>query len=464
MVTVIGAGLAGCEAAWQVAQRGHFVDLYEMRPDKMTPAHKTADFAEMVCSNSFGSNVVTNASGLLKAELRKMGSLLIAAAEQTAVPAGLALAVDRNLFSNYVDRKIRNHPRISVHFMEVSEIDLPTHGNPLIIASGPLTSRKLAEALSSLVGTQNLAFYDAISPIVSDDSIDHSQVFRQARYDKGDGADYINIPLTQKQYYEFVDQLLGATLHQGHEEVDGSVIDGIKPFEGCMPIEDQALRGRDTLLYGPFKPVGLIDPKTKSRPFAVIQLRQDNRQGTMWSMVAVQTRLKHSEQLRLFRSLPGLHKANFIRLGSVHRNTFINSPAFLNSSLESRNLPGLFCAGQLIGTEGYVESIAGGLIAGINACRICQGLEPLVLSRETMCGALLSHITDPDRKGFQPMNANFGLIPDYNCFQLNNRKGIRFSKIEKRQAIAERSLSHYSGRETNLTLTCPSAELLSSAK
>lgn len=440
VVTIIGAGLAGSEAAWQIAQRGYSVNLYEMRPDKTTPAHKTAAFAELVCSNSFGSNVVTNASGLLKEELRQLGCLLVKAAESAAVPAGLALAVDRNLFSTFVDHGIRSHPKISICSGEVGEVPSVSRENPVVIASGPLTSPKLSMSLSSLLGAENLAFYDAISPIVTLDSIDHSQVFRQARYDKGVGDDYINIPLSRDQYYSFVDQVATAAAHQGHEDVEKSVIAGIKPFEGCMPIEDQVSRGRETLLFGPLKPVGLNDPKSGQTPFAVIQLRQDNRQGTLWSMVALQTRLKHSEQLRIFRSLPALRNADFVRLGSVHRNTFLNSPAVLNSSLEAREVPGLFCAGQITGTEGYIESIAGGMVAGINACRVAIGLAPLEFPLQTICGALLSYISEPGRKRFQPMNANFGLIPDYQNFHPSDFGSTRYSKVAKRQAIADRSL------------------------
>ena len=412
-VTIVGAGLAGSEAAWQLASRGVDVTLIEMRPRTMTKAHKTGRPAELVCSNSFRGAELSNAVGLLKEELRRAGSLIMEAADATRVPAGGALAVDRDLFSEYVETKLRNHPRIGLLEDEVTEIPHADAQNPVIIATGPLTSKPLAAKLQTLVGSSNLSFFDAISPIITRDSFDDSKLFKLSRYEKGGGDDYWNIPLSESEYYAFVEAVNAGEKFGGHEEVESDNVENLRPFEGCMPIEEMAARGRDTLLYGPMKPVGLIDPRTGVQPYAVIQLRQDNLEGTLWSMVGFQTRLKHPEQLRIFRALPGLEHAEFVRLGTVHRNTFIDSPKCLAPTLESRAHPGLFFAGQVTGVEGYVESTAGGLVAGMNVSRRITGTEPLPFPIATAIGALMAYISDPQRKNFQPMNISFGLMPSY---------------------------------------------------
>ena len=422
MIRVVGAGLAGSEAAWQIACAGVPVKLYEMRPQKMTMVHKSGNCAELVCSNSLRGVALHNAVGLLKEELRLLGSLIMQAADATQVPAGGALAVDRDAFSDFISEKIRHHPLISYEVTEIMGVPSASAGEPVVIASGPLTSKVLANSIRAFAGEKMLSFYDAISPIISHDSIDYSVIFRQSRYNKG-GDDYLNIPLSRQQYYDFIDELKRAqrvVLHDGEEigsleEFECPDILDIRPFEGCMPIEDMVDRGDDTLAFGPMKPVGLCDPRTNGCPYAVVQLRQDDFKGTLWSMVGFQTKLTYGEQVRVFRSLPGLEKAEFVRLGSVHRNTFLNSPLCLNNTFEFRNMPGLFFGGQITGVEGYVESTASGLLAGINAMRLFKGMELISFSSDTCIGALANYVSDAQRKDFQPMNASYGLINPYSC-------------------------------------------------
>lgn len=434
-VKIIGAGLAGSEAAYQITKRGIHVEIFEMRPKQMTKAHKTGKCAELVCSNSFRGADLSNAVGLLKEELRIWDSLIMKAADFARTPAGGALAVDREKFSEYIDSNLKNNPLIKFNTQEISAIPEFNKNNPLIIASGPLTSPKLSEEIKILTGSNHLSFFDAISPIIHSSSINFDVVFRQSRYDKGDGADYLNIPLNKEEYYKFVDDILKAEKFGGHEEVESDSIEGIRPFEGCMPIEDMVERGPDTLRFGPLKPVGLRDPSTGSRPYAVIQLRMDNQEGTLWSMVGFQTRMKHPEQVRVFKSLRGLENAEFVRLGSVHRNTFIDSPKCLNATLAFRNKEGLFFAGQVTGTEGYVESTAGGLVAGINASKLIQGKDLVTHSTDTAIGSLMNYISDPAREYFQPMNISFGLMPGYakalEGIKKKDKKDIRYKISEK---------------------------------
>jgi len=402
---VIGGGLAGSEAAWQAAQRGVRVALYEMRPRRFTPAHTTPWLAEIICSNSLGSDELENASGLLKAELRRLGSLLMACADRTAVPAGKALAVDRELFARCVTEHVEHHPFITVIREEVVEIP----DRPCIIASGPLTSDALAAAIQRLTGQEYLYFYDAISPIVAADSIDMSICFRGSRYGRGQepDGDYINCPMTREEYEAFVDALIHAETIalRDFEKEDPRF------FEACLPIEVLAKRGRDALAYGPLRPTGLIDPRTGRPPYAVVQLRRDNRAGTMYSMVGFQTNLKWPEQRRVFRMIPGLQNAEFLRYGQMHRNTYINAPALLEPTMQFRGRPDLFFAGQITGAEGYVGNIATGLVAGVNAARLLRGKPPLVFPITTMIGALCDYLARADPRDFQPMKANFGLLP-----------------------------------------------------
>lgn len=400
-VTVIGAGLAGSEAAWQAANRGAEVTLYEMRPVHMTPAHHTDRFAELVCTNSLRSNSITNAVGLLKEEMRRLNSVIIQAADAHAVPAGNALAVDRDGFSQRVTELVSNHPNIKVIRREMEEI--PKDG-VTIVATGPLTSQALSEDIRQLVGHGDLYFYDAAAPIVTKESIDMSKVFLQSRYDQGDAA-YINCPMTEEEFDAFYDALVHAEcaeLKDFEEE---------RYFEGCMPIEALAKRGKQTLLFGPMKPVGLRDPKTGKRPFAVVQLRQDNAAATLYNMVGFQTHLKWGEQKRVFRMIPGLEQAEFVRYGVMHRNTYINSPVALLPTYQSKARRSLFFAGQMTGVEGYVESAASGLIAGINAARVAAGQEALEFPATTSIGSLAHYITHASPEGFQPMNATFGIFP-----------------------------------------------------
>ncbi|RKZ00641.1 MAG: methylenetetrahydrofolate--tRNA-(uracil(54)-C(5))-methyltransferase (FADH(2)-oxidizing) TrmFO [Candidatus Hydrothermota bacterium] len=419
-IIVIGGGLAGSEAAWQIARRGGKVILYEMRPTKGTPAHKTGNLAELVCSNSLKSKDLFNAHGLLKEELRRMGSLIIEAAEEAALPGGKALVVDREIFSRYITEKLESHPRIRVVRKEIRKI--PQNGL-VIMATGPLTSGFLASNLQRLTGEENLAFYDAISPIVDASTLDYTKLYFKDRHGWDDDS-YLNAPLDEETYYRFWQALVKAEVYAGHE------FDKIPYFEGCLPIEVMAARGVDTLRFGPLRPVGLPDPKTGREPFAVVQLRPENRERTAYSLVGFQTKLRIKEQIRIFRMVPGLEKADFLRYGAVHRNTFLNAPKLLNRTLQLRNLPHLLIAGQLAGTEGYVEAAMGGLVAGINALRMAQGLEPLEFPAETMTGALLKYLETADPRYFQPMNANFGLFED----------APKMKKMEKRRYLASRAL------------------------
>ena len=399
-VHVIGAGLAGSEAAWQLARRGLRVRLFEMRPERMTEAHQTGLFGELVCSNSLRNASLETAVGVLKEELRRLGSLVISAADQSRVPAGAALAVDRNDFASIITARLESHPLIEVVRHEVTEIP----DEPTIIASGPLTSGALGDALSRLIGPRHLYFYDAIAPIVAADSIDLKVAFKASRYGKG-GEDYVNCPMDEGQYDSFVGALISADKMELHP------FERPIYFEGCMPIEEMARRGHQTLAFGPMRPVGLIDPRTGSRPFAVVQLRQDDYQGELFNMVGFQTKMTYPEQRRILRMIPGLERAEFVRLGSLHRNTFVNSPRLLRPTLQLNARDDLFLAGQMIGVEGYVESAAAGLLAAINAARLVCGRELLVAPAETALGSLLAYICDSSRRDFQPMNANYGLMP-----------------------------------------------------
>ncbi len=425
-VTVIGAGLAGSEAAWQLARRGIPVKLYEMRPEKKSPAHHTAYFAELVCSNSLRANGLENAVGLLKEEMRRLSSLIMESAERHRVPAGGALAVDRTGFSQYITEVLQAHPLVEVVYEEVTEI--PTEGI-VIIATGPLTSDSLAAQIKTITGSNYLYFYDAAAPIVTLESLNMDVIFRSSRYRKGEAA-YLNCPMTEEEYNAFYEALINA------ERAPIKDFEKQIHFEGCMPVEVLASRGRDTLLYGPLKPVGLIDPRTGKRPYAVVQLRQDNAEGTLYNMVGFQTNLKWGEQKRVFSLIPGLENAEFVRYGVMHRNTYINSPTLLQPTLQCKKRESLFFAGQITGVEGYVESAAAGLVAGINAARMAVGKSPLVFPRETAHGALLHYITTADAKCFQPMNITFGLIPPL-------EKKIKNKKL-RNQTIARRALEKLS--------------------
>src|SRR5579875_1264159 len=401
VVSVIGAGLAGSEAAFQLARRGVRARLFEMRPRRMTEAHRTPLFAELVCSNSLRGASLDTAVGVLKEEMRRLGSLVMAAAAASAVPAGSALAVDRDLFSAIITAAIEGEPLIEVVREEVTSIPQ----GPAIIATGPLTGAALSEALSQLIGSRHLYFYDAIAPIVTADSIDMSVAFRASRYGKG-GDDYINCPMTEDEYDRFVAAVLEA------EKVAAHPFERAIYFEGCMPIEEMARRGPKTLSFGPMRPVGLSDPRGGPRPAAVVQLRQDDRAGRLYNLVGFQTKMTYPEQRRVLRLIPGLERAEFVRLGSLHRNTFIDSPRVLAPTLALRARPDLFVAGQMVGVEGYVESAAAGLLAALNAARMLAGRPLLVPPVQTALGSLVAYITDSSRHEFQPMNANFGLMPE----------------------------------------------------
>jgi methylenetetrahydrofolate--tRNA-(uracil-5-)-methyltransferase len=400
-ITVIGAGLAGCEAAWQIAKRGGRVILFEMKPQSYSPAHRSPFFAEIVCSNSLKSESPETGPGILKGEMGLLDSLILKMAKETRVPAGDSLAVDREAFSQGITQTLERLENIEIVRKEVSVI--PRDGIT-IIATGPLTSEALSEEIQGITGNHRLFFYDAISPIVSGNSINFEKVFRASRYGKG-GDDYVNCPMEQETYYRFVNALNQA------EKVPIRDFERRYLFEGCLPIEELATRGRDTLAFGPLKPVGLIDPKTGEQPFAVVQLRQEDRFETLFNLVGFQTRLNHEEQKKVFRTIPGLEKAEFVRLGSVHRNTFIDSPRLLEESLQLKHRSPLFFAGQITGVEGYMESAAMGLLAGINAFRSARGMNPVVPPRTTAIGALIHYITHSQAIPFQPMNINFGLFP-----------------------------------------------------
>lgn len=444
-IHVIGGGLAGSEAAWQLAERGHDVVLHEMRPVRGTAAHKTDRLAELVCSNTFKSTETSNAHGLLKAEMRLLGSVVLQAADDARVPGGSALTVDREVFSAGVHERIASHPRITVVREEVVGFE-----SPCIIATGPLTSDALAEEIRRRLGVESLAFYDAIAPIVSGESVNHDIVFRASRYGKetmpaesrvpngarqledtraaenSSGA-YLNCPLSREQYDALMDAIAAADQASAHD------FDAVPYFEGCMPVEEMARRGRETLRFGPMKPVGLSDPRTGKRPYAVVQLRMEDRAGRMWNMVGFQTRLRYPEQQRVFRMIPGLENAEFLRFGSIHRNSYINSPGALTPQLSLRDDPMVLFAGQLTGVEGYTESTATGLVAALNLSRMVHGLPPVLPPPTTMLGALYRYLREAEPRHFQPMNANFGLMDEL-------PESIRDKRV-KREAMATRALA-----------------------
>jgi len=420
---VVGGGLAGCEAAWALAERGVPVRLYEMRPIVRTPAHRTDRLAELVCSNTFKSLETSNAHGLLKAELRLLGSLLLACADGSRIPGGSALTVDRERFSRAVHDRVSAHPKITVVREEVRE--LPSPG---IVATGPLTSDTLAEAIRDRLGLEALSFYDAIAPIVADDSLDHSRLYALSRYGKGDGDDYLNAPFDHDAYEEFIDALAGADQHHGH------AFDEVPYFEGCLPIEEMVRRGRETLRFGPLKPVGLPDPRTGREPHAVVQFRREDRAGQMWNLVGFQTRLRIPEQKRVFGMIPGMAGAEYLRFGSIHRNAYLNAPATLGHALAAPDDGALFFAGQLTGVEGYTESLGTGLLAGINLARVLRGEPPALPPPTTMLGSLYRYLREADPKHFQPMNANFGLVEPLPG---------RVPKKEKKARLAERALGDF---------------------
>jgi methylenetetrahydrofolate--tRNA-(uracil-5-)-methyltransferase len=423
--TVVGGGLAGSEAAWALAERGVRVTLHEMRPAVATPAHHTDRLAELVCSNSFKSVELTNAHGLLKAELRALGSLLLPCADLARVPGGSALAVDRDVFSQAVHERVTAHPNITVVREEVAT--LPSPG---VVATGPLTSARLTDAIVARLGSAALAFYDAIAPVVSSDSLDHERLYALSRYGKGEGDDYLNAPMDGPAYEQFLDALLEADQHQGHE------FDAVPYFEGCLPVEEMARRGRETLRFGPMKPVGLPDPRTGREPHAVVQLRREDRAGQMWNLVGFQTRLRIPEQQRVFRLIPGLEQAEYLRFGSIHRNSYLNSPACLGPALTARDDDRLFFAGQLTGVEGYTESLGTGLLAGINLARRLEGRPPAVPPPTTMLGGLYRYLREAEPTHFQPMNANFGL--------LDPLPG-KVKKDRKKELLVERAQAEFGG-------------------
>jgi methylenetetrahydrofolate--tRNA-(uracil-5-)-methyltransferase len=469
-VTVVGGGLAGCEAAWALAERGVPVVIREMRPQVRTPAHQTDRLAELVCSNSFKSTDVSNAHGLLKAELRMLGSLLLAMAEEAKVPAGAALAVDREVFSRLVHERVTAHPLITVERGEVAEVP-----SPGVIATGPLTSERLAQAIvtrlrpslveaaaagSGIGGTSPgagepspstdsagppgrrateptvLAFYDAIAPIVSHDSLDHDRLYALSRYGKGEGHDYLNCPLTREEYEGFIAALTTADQFTAHD------FDEVPYFEGCLPVEEMARRGKDTLRFGPMKPVGLPDPRTGREPWAVVQLRREDRAGQMWNLVGFQTRLRIPDQQRVLRMIPGLAGAELLRYGSIHRNSYLNSPGALGPGLSLRDDDLVLFAGQITGVEGYTESLGTGLLAGINLARRLAGRSAIVPPPTTMLGGLLRYLREADPRYFQPMNANFGLLEPL-ARPVDGRTGGRKGKDEKKRLLAERALEQF---------------------
>ena len=422
--TVIGAGLAGCEAAWQIAEAGYEVTLHEMKPEKFSPAHKNKNFAELVCSNSLKASRIDSAAGLLKEEMARLGSLTVPVARNCAVPAGGALAVDRNEFSQTVTDMINSHPNIKVENKLVEKIS-PDDDEILIIATGPLTEGKLGEEIQKLCGDY-LSFYDAAAPIVTADSVDMQKAFGASRYDRGGDDDYINCPFNKAEYEAFIEELINA---------EGAVVHDFDVYEGCMPIEKLAKRGLDAPRFGPMKPVGLVDPNTGHRPWACVQLRRENSKGTMFNLVGFQTNLKFGEQKRVFSMIPGLENAEFVRYGVMHRNSFLNSPKLLNADFSLRSNPNIFFAGQITGVEGYMESAASGIMAGINAVRQAEGEEPLVLSEYNMIGALSQYISDESVTNFQPMGANFGILPTI-------EPKIR-DKRERYMALANRALEQF---------------------
>lgn len=419
VVNVIGAGLAGSEAAWQIAKRGIKVHLYEMRPVKQTPAHHTDKFAELVCSNSLRANTLTNAVGVLKEEMRQLDSVIIRSADECAVPAGGALAVDRHEFAARVTESVKNHPNVTVFNEEITEIS----EGPTVIATGPLTSKALSEQLRGLTGEDYLYFYDAAAPILEKESIDMDKVYLKSRYDKGEAA-YLNCPMTEEEFDRFYEALIAA------ETVPLKEFEKEIYFEGCMPIEVMAGRGKKTMLFGPMKPVGLEDPKTGKRPFAVVQLRQDDAAGTLYNIVGFQTHLKWGPQKEVIRLIPGLENVEIVRYGVMHRNTFINSPRLLKPTYQYRERDNLFFAGQMTGVEGYVESAASGLMAGMNAARLVRGEELVVLPQETAIGSMAHYITNANPDNFQPMNANFGIFKELDVRIKNKQE--RYAKYAER--------------------------------
>ncbi len=425
-VTVVGGGFAGVEAAWAAARQGVRVRLYEMRPQKMTPAHKTGWLAELVCSNSFKSMLPTTPSGQLKWEMEQLGSIVIPTAREFAVPAGEALAVEREPFAQAITARLESHPLIEIIREEVTTIP---HDRPLIIATGPLTSEPLADAIARLTGRKHLYFYDAVAPIVDASTIDYERVFFGSRREKGDPA-YINCPFTREEYERFWEALVSAERAPLHD------FEQPRFFEGCVPIEELAERGKDTLRFGPLKPVGLIDPRTGKRPYAVLQLRPENNERTLYSLVACQTRLKWGEQKRVFRLVPGLENAEFVRYGVVHRNTYLDSPRLLMPTLQFREDTRLFFAGQLVGVEGYIESAASGIIAGLNAARLLKGKPPLTPPREMVIGSLLHYIATYPHPDFPPMNANWGLLPEPDDAP-RDREQRRALKLERARVATE---------------------------
>lgn len=438
VVTVIGAGLAGCEAAWQAAKQGVNVCLFEMKPKKFTPAHHSETFAELVCSNSLRSDSVSNAVGLLKEELRRMGSLVMEAADATRVPAGSALAVDRKLFSEYITNKITSNPNIEVVHEEIYKV-----GDEItVIATGPLTSDSMADYIANELGCDGLHFFDAAAPIVDFSSVNMDIAFFASRYDKGD-ADYINCPMTKEQYDLFYDALVGAKEAE-LKQFDSDLQKDLKVFEGCMPVEVMAKRGRDTLLYGPLKPVGLVDPRNGKEWYAVVQLRKENTAGTMYNLVGFQTHLTFEEQRRVFRMIPGLEDAQFLRYGVMHRNTYLNSPGLLDEKYSLKKKSNIYFAGQMTGVEGYIESAGSGFVAGLNASLDALGKEPVLFSEKTMIGAMAAYVSHGGiGSSFQPMNANFGIIEPL-------EKRVKGGKSAKNEALATRSLEIIDGIVSSL--------------
>jgi methylenetetrahydrofolate--tRNA-(uracil-5-)-methyltransferase len=428
-IKIIGGGLAGCEAAWQAAQHGCSVQLFEMKPNKFSPAHSSSALAELVCSNSLRSNSDTSAVGLLKEEMRRLGSLLIRIADDTSVPAGQALAVNRDEFADKVTKAIAAQPLIEVIHEEQTVLE-SSQESPTILATGPLTSEEMAESLAQLTGRERLAFYDAIAPIVSEESLNMDIIYSKSRWQDGPG-DYLNCPFDKEQYLEFIDALGNG------DTVPLKDFEEAKYFEGCLPVEVMCARGEDTLRYGPMKPVGLRNPRTGQDPYAAVQLRMENREGSMYNLVGFQTKLTYSEQKRVFRMIPGLEDVEFVRLGSIHRNTFVCAPELLLPSLQLRENPAIYLAGQLSGVEGYVESMAMGLLAGLHSARTLQGKETPAPPPETAFGALIGHLTKTDPKIFQPSNVNFGLFPAW------EKKVPKKLRGEKRKEISLAALAQW---------------------